>query len=112
MSFSLSWTLALISAGLLLAHAIVYDSLAKEVNSKSKPRISPFEETEISPGLFGRRRWIARAYIRHKELSPNSRRRIVAKLLIFFAFITACAWRLTVKPQHRVENPDTVQAQQ
>jgi hypothetical protein len=112
MSLSLSWTLALTSAGLFLAHAFVYDSLAKEVNSRSTPRISPFEETEISPGLFGRRRWAATAYIRHKELFPNSRRRMVAKLLIILAFATALAWRLTVKPQHRVENPDTIQGQQ
>jgi hypothetical protein len=112
MSLSLSWTLALISAGLFLAHAIVYDSLAEQVNSKSKPRISPFDETEVSPGLLGRRRWVETAYIRHKELFPNSRRRMVAKLLIIFAFVTALACRLTLKPLHRVENPDTVQGQQ
>jgi hypothetical protein len=112
MFFSVSWTLALISAGLFLAHAIVYDSLAKEVNRKSTPRISPFEETEISRGILGRRRWVATAYIRHKELFPTSRRRIVAKLLIVAAFLTAFAWRLTVKPQHSVENPETIQESQ
>ena len=108
---SLSWTLALIAAGLFLAAAIVYDSLVAEVNSISTTtRVEPFEEVEISRDFLGRRKWIDTVFVRHKELFPTSRRRAVMKLLMVAAFITAFAWRLTVKPQPRVENPYKVQA--
>ena len=108
---ALSWPLALLAAAFFLAYGIVYDSLVGQVNSKSVPRVEPFEEVEGSRDWMGRRRWLDKVFIRHKELFPNSHRRLLAKLLLVFGFISAVCWRLVVPSQRRVENPAAVQAQ-
>ena len=108
---AISWPLALLAAALFLAYGIVYDSLAAQVNSKGIERIEPFEDVEVSRNWMGRRRWLDKVFIRHKELFPNSHRRLLARLLLIFGFITAVCWRVAVPSQHRVENPVAVQAQ-
>ena len=108
----LSWSLALLAGGLFLSYGVVYDSLVAQVNRKSKERVEPFEEIETSRNWIGRRKWLDKIFIRHKELFPNSRRRLLAKLLLVFGFITAACWRFTLGTPHRFENPATVQEQE
>jgi hypothetical protein len=112
MSLGLSWSLALLAAGLFLAYGGVYDSLVAQVNRKSAEHVEPFEETEVSRDWMGRRRWLDKVFARHKELFPNSHRRLLAKLLLVFGFITAVCWRFTLEPPHRIENPATMQGQE